>query len=99
MGAFVVRRVVLSVPVLVVTFILGRLVPGDPCRAMLGEKATSEVCDSFIRRYGLDQPLPNQFVIYVDNVLHGDLGDSFRYGRPVTDLLAERLPVTFELTI
>ncbi len=54
MGAFVVRRVVLSVPVLfgilAVTFILGRLVPGDPCRAMLGEKATAQVCDSFIRR-------------------------------------------------
>src|SRR5262249_16158642 len=103
MGAFVLRRVILAIPVLVgivaVTFILGRLVPGDPCRAMLGANATAEICDAFIKRYGLDQALPNQFVIYVNNILRGDLGDSFRYGRPVADLLAERLPVTFELTL
>src|SRR5436190_9956999 len=103
MGAFVIRRVILAVPVLIgivaVTFILGRLVPGDPCRAMLGEKATAQICDAFIKRYGLDQALPNQFVIYVSSILRGDLGDSFRYGRPVSELLAERLPVTFELTL
>jgi peptide/nickel transport system permease protein len=103
MGTFILRRLVLSIPVLIgiliVTFSLGRLIPGDPCRAMLGEKANQQVCDAFIQRFGLNQPLPNQFVIYLGNFLHGDLGDSIRFGRPVTTLLAERLPVTIELAI
>lgn len=103
MASYLLRRLILAIPVLIgilaLTFALGRLVPGDPCTAMLGEKATPQICNAFIKRMGLDQPLPNQFAIYLSNILHGDLGDSVRYGRPVTDLLAERLPVTFELTI
>jgi peptide/nickel transport system permease protein len=103
MSTFVLRRFVLAIPVLfgilAVTFALGRSIPGDPCRAMLGEKATQEACDRFIRRYGLDQPIPTQFVIYIGNVFNGDLGDSIRFGRTVTDLLVERLPVTAELAI
>ncbi len=103
MGAFLLRRLILAIPVLfgilLVTFILGRLIPGDPCRALLGEKATAQTCDAYLKRKGLDQPLPTQFLVYLTNVLRGDLGDSFRYSRPVVDLLAERLPVTFELTI
>jgi peptide/nickel transport system permease protein len=103
MGTFILRRLLLSIPVLVgiliVTFALGRLIPGDPCRAMLGEKANQQVCDAFIERFGLNKPLPQQFLIYLDNFLHGDLGDSIRFGRPVTTLLVERLPVTIELAI
>ena len=83
--------------ILFVTFALARLIPGDPCRAMLGEKATDAVCDAFIERYGLNKPIPVQFGLYIGDVLQGDLGDSFRYGRPVTDLLVERLPMTMEL--
>jgi peptide/nickel transport system permease protein len=66
---------------------------------MLGERATDEVCDAFIQRMGLDQPVTTQFVIYLGNVLRGDLGTSIRYSRTVPDLLAERLPVTLELGI
>ncbi|MHB8626027.1 MAG: ABC transporter permease [Aggregatilineales bacterium] len=103
MITFILRRLVLSVPVLIgiliVTFALGRLIPGDPCSAMLGEKANPTVCAAFVERFGLNKPLPEQFVIYVGNFLHGDLGDSIRFGQPVTTLLAERLPVTFELAI
>jgi peptide/nickel transport system permease protein len=103
MGTFILRRLALSIPVsigiLVVTFALGRLIPGDPCKAMLGEKANQQVCDAFIQRYGLDKSLPEQFFIYVGNFLHGDLGDSIRFGRPVTTLLVERLPVTLELAV
>src|SRR5688500_1047524 len=103
MGTFILRRLVLSLPVLIgiliVTFGLGRLIPGDPCKAMLGEKANKQVCDAFIERQGLNKPLPTQFMIYVGNFLRGDLGDSIRFGRPVTLLLAERLPVTIELAI
>ncbi len=103
MLSFILRRLVLAIPVLIgillVTFILGRSIPGDPCKAMLGEKATEEVCAPFIKRMGLDQPLFNQFVIYSTNFVRGDLGTSLRYGRPVTDLLVERLPVTLELAV
>lgn len=101
MATFILRRLILSIPVLIgilaVTFALGRLVPGDPCRAMLGEKANPQVCDDFIQRFGLNQPITTQFLIYVQNFVHGDLGDSLRFGRPVTTLLVERLPVTIEL--
>ncbi len=102
MTKFLLRRLVLSIPVLlgilVVTFALGRLIPGDPCLAQLGERATDEVCDAFDARYGLDQPVPVQFGYYIANVLRGDLGLSLSFQVPVTDLLAERLPTTIELT-
>src|SRR5712691_985335 len=101
MGTFLLRRLVLSIPVLIgiliVTFSLGRLIPGDPCRATLGEKATQAVCDAFIERYGLNRSLSEQFIIYAQNILHGDLGNSVRFGRPVVTLLIERLPTTIEL--
>jgi peptide/nickel transport system permease protein len=98
---FIIRRVVSSLPVLVgvmvVTFALARLIPGDPCTAQLGEKATPEICERFNRDKGLDRPVPVQFGIFARDVLRGDLGDSIRFKRPVTLLIAERLPVTIEL--
>ena len=103
MFRFIGQRVLASIPVLIgivfVTFTLARLLPGDPCRAALGERATDQVCDAFATRYGLDKPITTQFGIYMRDVLRGDLGDSFRYGRPVTQLMVERLPVTVELSI
>jgi len=81
------------------TSALARLIPGDPCRAILGEKATDAICDDFIHRHGLDEPIPTQFVIYVKEVLTGDLGTSFRFAQPVTALLVERLPTTIELSL
>lgn len=101
MVAFIVRRIVVSIPVLLgilaVTFLLAHLIPGDPCRAMLGERATDAICNDYKVRMGLDLPLGNQFLIYAGNVLRGDLGTSLRYGRTIVELLAERLPVTLEL--
>ncbi len=103
MGAFITRRLILAVPVLfgilVVTFTLSRLIPGDPCRAVLGERATDEVCDAYFERIGLDRPIPVQFFIYMGNVLRGDFGTSLRFGLPVTEMLATRLPITIELTL
>lgn len=101
MSNFLIRRLVSAIPVLfgilLVTFTLNRAIPGDPCRALLGEKATAATCDAFSARFGLDQPIPVQFVLYIRNVLQGDLGTSFRFGRTVVDLLTERLPTTIEL--
>ena len=103
MIAYILRRIVLAIPVMIgilfLTFLLSRLIPGDPCRAMLGEKATKAVCDAFIERTGLNQPIPVQFVYYFGRAVTGDLGESLRFGRPVTDMLMERLPVTIELAL
>ncbi len=66
---------------------------------MLGEKATDAVCDAFVARYGLDKPIPVQFGFYFGRVLTGDLGDSIRFGRPVSAMLMERLPATIELAL
>ncbi len=98
---YIIRRVLSALPVLLgilfVTFALARLLPGDPCRAVLGERATDQVCDAFIIRNGLDRPILVQFWIYLQDVLTGDLGVSLRQGRPTTVILTERLPVTIEL--
>lgn len=100
---YTIRRVLTAIPVLLgillVTFALARLIPGDPCRAILGEKATAEVCDRFIEEHGLDKPILTQFWIYIKEIVSGDFGRSFRYGMPVTRLLVERLPTTFELSL
>ncbi|NCP88081.1 MAG: peptide ABC transporter permease [Anaerolineae bacterium CG_4_9_14_3_um_filter_57_17] len=103
MTQYFIRRAFFSIPVLfgilLVTFALARVIPGDPCRAILGEKATDAVCDRFIHENGLDKPIPEQFVIYLDEVFHGDFGQSIRLGLPITRLLAERLPTTVELSL
>jgi peptide/nickel transport system permease protein len=102
MTTYIIRRLLLSIPVLFgilfATFALARLIPGDPCRAMLGEKATKVVCDEFNHRHGLDRPIPVQFGVYVNEIAHGDFGSSFRYSKPITELLMERLPITVELS-
>jgi len=103
MTSYIFRRLVLSIPVLFgilfATFALARLIPGDPCRAMLGEKATKVVCDEFNHRHGLDKPVLVQFGVYINEIAHGDFGSSFRYSKPITALLMERLPITFELSL
>jgi peptide/nickel transport system permease protein len=100
---FLIRRLFLVLPVLVgillVTFIITRLVPGDPCYVMLGEHATEESCNEFKARFGLDKSIPEQFVRYVFNIMHGDFGNSLKDRRPITTIIGERLPMTIELTI
>jgi peptide/nickel transport system permease protein len=100
---FIVRRLLYSIPVLLgllfVTFLLARVLPGDPCRAVLGERATDQVCNAFLERKGLNDPIWVQFWIYLRDVFTGNLGDSFRFGRPVTTLLMERAPITVELSL
>ena len=102
MFTYILRRILSSIPVLFgilfATFALARLLPGDPCRAVLGERATAAICDQFIHRHGLDRPIPVQFVVYVNEIAHGDFGVSFRYSETVGQLLVERLPTTIELT-
>ncbi|MBP7687856.1 MAG: ABC transporter permease [Thermoflexales bacterium] len=103
MARFLLRRLLLIIPVLLgiifVTFVLVRAIPGDPCTAMLGEKATKQGCASFMERFGLNDNVFVQFTRYVGGLINGDLGNSIKFGRPVFDILLERLPMTLELAI
>jgi peptide/nickel transport system permease protein len=103
MGLYIFRRILASLPVLIgvllVTFALARMIPGGPCVAMLGEKATQAACARFDREKGFDRPIPVQLVFYMRDVLTGDLGTSIRFNRAVTQLIVERLPLTLELGI
>lgn len=100
---FLLRRLLYAIPVLlgivIVVFLLVRAIPGDPCRSMLGERATQEACDTFNRVNGLDKSVPTQLAIYLGRLIQFDLGDSVRFSRPITQILIERLPMTIELSV
>ena len=102
---FLLGRVALLVPLLlgvsVVTFLLLRLIPGDAVLVALGgdSRATPEQIAAIRSSYGLDQPLPGQYVRWLGHVARGDLGKSLRSGRTLREELALRLPVTLELTL
>ena len=99
--AFLLRRAIrlcLSVAVLVVgTFALIHLVPGDPVRAALGITAPVELVENRRTMLGLDRPLPEQFWAYVAGLLTGDLGTSMSSGLPVAEVIADRFPNTLRL--
>ena len=103
MTQYALRRLLAAIPVivgvLIVTFVLARAIPGEPCTAMFGEKATPEICEIFNREKGLDKPLSTQFMIFARDMVTGDFGESIRFKRPVSDILIERLPLTIELGI
>jgi len=98
---FISRRLLSTIPVLigivVAVFILARVIPGDPCTATYGEKATPQVCAEFNAREGLDDPMIVQLGRYLGDVATGDLGESLSTSRSVSQLLIERLPLTLEL--
>lgn len=98
---FIARRLVLLVPVMIgilfITFAMTRMIPGDACAIMLGEKYTPEKCAQFREKYGLNDNIAVQFGRYLVTVGQGDFGISVRTGRPVTTTLSERLPMTLEL--
>ena len=100
--AFILRRVALTIPTLfvmsIIVFLIIRLVPGDPVRTMLGFRATEENVAELRRQLGLDQSLFDQYVNWMMALLHGDLGKDIVSHANLSELLAQRLPVTFELT-
>lgn len=82
-----------------VVFLLIHLVPGDPIQAMLGEGAAGADIQKARHDYGLDVPLPQQYVHYWQGVLHGDLGRSVRLNKPVSSLVAQAYPATMRLAV
>jgi peptide/nickel transport system permease protein len=100
---FVVRRLLLLVPILIglsiLVFVWIRALPGGPAEALLGERATPEAVEQIRDQYGLDKPVYVQYWEYVRTTAQGDLGTSVTTRRPVTDELQQRFPATIELTI
>lgn len=96
---YTVRRLISSIPVLlivaVMVFTLIHMIPGNPAAVMLGSDATQAEVDALTQKLGLDQPILTQMLRWFGGMLRGDMGDSIYYGRPVTQVLAERLEPTF----
>src|SRR4029453_3601201 len=98
------RRLILAVValfgVILTAFLIAHSVPADPLAMVLSEQATKDptIRAAFIKRWGLDRSLPEQFITYLTNVLHGVLGDSFTTRRPALQDLKQFLPATVELT-
>ena len=103
MLALIVRRLGLLAVVLiglsVLLFAWVRALPGDPARALLGEKATPEGIATITARYGFDQPVWQQYLTYVGNIARGDFGASIQTGEPVVRTFLERFPATIELSV
>ncbi|MDQ4043301.1 MAG: ABC transporter permease, partial [Actinomycetota bacterium] len=101
MVAYILRRLLQSAFVIFgvacVTFLVLRLVPGDPARLMVPPGTSEKVVDSLRRELGTDQPLIVQFGRFLGGLLRGDLGESFRQGRPVLELVLDALPATLAL--
>ena len=100
---FIVRRILQTIPVLfgviVITFILMYMVPGDPVVSMVGERYDEETIHKLRKELHLDDSLPMQFVHYVSNVLRGDFGKSFITGGPVSEELLIKFPNTLILAV
>jgi ABC-type dipeptide/oligopeptide/nickel transport system permease component len=99
----VLRRLFSAVPsiagVIIVTFLLTRALPGDPAAYFAGPAATAQSIEEIRHKLGFDRSLPAQFVDYLENLAHADLGTSLSTGQPVADELLTRLPASAELTL
>jgi peptide/nickel transport system permease protein len=99
LGIRILQMIPLVIAVVVVSFVILRLAPGDPAMILAGPTATPEYIEEVRRRYGLDQPVLAQFAEYVRLLLTGDLGTSYSIGQPVTAIIAARLPATLLLVV
>ncbi len=102
LASFILRRLLQLIPtlvfILIVVFVLVRLLPGDPTSAILGDRALDADVERINRELGLDRSLLVQFGVFVKSVFTGDLGRSISLKVPVTQLIAQRLPITMLLT-
>ncbi|WP_235934487.1 ABC transporter permease [Paramicrobacterium chengjingii] len=102
-GGYALRRfggLLLSLSLLiVVTFFIVPLIPGDPAVAVAGADATREQRDAIREQLGLNDPLSLQFVHYITGIFTGQLGDSFAYGEPVMNIILTKMPFTLELAL
>ncbi len=104
-AAKVLERLLLVIPtmlgVAIVVFLFMRLTPGDPVDIMMGEKGgiSQSQMDAMRRQFNLDKPLPTQLYLFLSDLAHGNMGTSYVQQAPVSDLIAQRLPATIELSL
>ncbi len=103
MYQFIARRLLATIPVLVIVavlvFLLLRITPGDPAAILAGDAASTEQIEGIRKTLGLDQPLPVQFGIWALQMVQGDLGESYYYKVRVTELISQRIEATFSLAL
>jgi len=103
MIGYIIRRVLISVPILLavltIVFLLVRVAPGDPAQAILGDYASKEAVEALRERMGLNMPLWQQYIDFLWGLARGDLGRSMISGVPVARQVAHALPYTIELTL
>ncbi|MBO9401795.1 ABC transporter permease [Shimia sp. R9_3] len=103
MYAYFARRVLIAIPTIILisifVFALQKLLPGDPLLVLAGEERDPEVLEFLREKYRLNDPIPMQYLAWIGNALQGDLGISLRSNQPVTELMAEKLPVTIQLAV
>ncbi|MBI3733118.1 MAG: ABC transporter permease [Chloroflexi bacterium] len=103
MRYYIVRRLLLFIPVLfglsIITFTVSHIVPGDPVGLAAGPGATPQEIEQLQHDYGTDKPLPEQYLTYMSNLLHGDMGRSMTSRHKVLDDLASFFPATLELVL
>jgi peptide/nickel transport system permease protein len=102
-AAYIAKRLIAAIPVLLglslIVFLIMAMIPGDPATAILGSYATPENVERLNRSLGLDRSLPEQYFIWLGNLLQGDLGRSYALNRPVLDEVLERFSATLILAI
>lgn len=100
---FLIRRILIAVPtvILISIFVFGlqKLLPGDPLLVLAGEERDPATLEFLREKYRLNDPIPVQYLAWIGNALQGDLGISLRTNQPVTELMAEKLPVTIQLAV
>jgi peptide/nickel transport system permease protein len=102
MGAYIRRRLIQSVIVVwgvsVLVFFLLRLAPGDPATLLLAESATPAQLEAVREKWGLNDPIPVQYMVFLGRALQGDLGNSLFFQQPALEVLLERMPATLQLS-
>jgi peptide/nickel transport system permease protein len=103
MPVYIGKRLLVAIPTLLIisifVFSLQKLLPGDPILAMAGEERDPAVLEMLREKYRLNDPIPVQYLNWLGGVMTGDLGISLRTNQPVTELIAEKLPVTIQLAV
>ena len=103
MTSYIIRRLLSLIPTLfgvsIIVFLFLRMIPGDPALALAGEHATDANVERIREEFGLNKPLPEQYITYMGKVLRGDLGRSILSRRPISDEIRVRFPATLELSI
>lgn len=101
MHKYVIKRLLMLIPVIIgvsfLVFFIMSLAPGDPARTILGENAPIESVLALREELGLNDPVVVRYVHYMEDLLHGDLGTSYKSGRPVFSEIVSRIPATFKL--